>query len=665
MTDLVAKVVLTASDKGMGQTLKGLTSVTARFNQQTQQTQAKLAKLKNMQQTSKDFAALSSRTAQTSKQLAQAKERTAALGQQISKLKKPNAKLQQQFDGQRAKLRGLNEQYQGQQSRLNDMRQTLGNAAGSSRRLQAAQARLKRQIQSTQNAIQGQQQSLDKYRQSKDKLASKASQAKSTALWGLGLGTAGGALFYKTFVKTAAQFEDFETVLVQLEGSSAKAKQSMQWISDFATRTPFELDTVTDSFVKLRSYGLNPMQNGLLETLGDTAASMNKPITQAVEAIADAVTGENERLKEFGIKARTVGNQIVYEYSKDGQTMRKAADKSNRAAIQSTLQAIWNEKYAGAMKKRSKTFNGMLSNVSDQWVRFRNLVMSSGLFDKLKDKLEAFLNKINAMAADGSLQKWAQTTGEKLERGLTMAWHAGSALFTVLTKVATVANTIANAVGGWEVVIYAVIGAKFISWAVASTTALLAMAAAARKAARYTRQIQPGGSFGGGFGFDMGAGRKGRGFGGRGKLGKLGSSLGKYGSRAAVPLAVLASGATLASSWMDNNKSTGDKLVDSAGVAGGAAGAWGGAAGGAAIGTMILPGVGTAIGGAIGGALGYFGGEFAATEIANSIKSVFSDDDKQMQGKLQVEVSDTRTTVKIADNQNLDMDVSGMTLAGM
>ena len=29
---------------------------------------------------------------------------------------------------------------------------------------------------------------------------------------------------------------------------------------------------------------------------------MGKPVLQAVEAISDAITGENERLKEFGIK---------------------------------------------------------------------------------------------------------------------------------------------------------------------------------------------------------------------------------------------------------------------------------------------------------------------------------------------------------------------------
>jgi predicted phage-related tail protein len=44
---------------------------------------------------------------------------------------------------------------------------------------------------------------------------------------------------------------------------------------------------------------------------------MGKPLMQTVEAIADAMTGQNERLKEFGIKAEAIKgtNRIIYEYT--------------------------------------------------------------------------------------------------------------------------------------------------------------------------------------------------------------------------------------------------------------------------------------------------------------------------------------------------------------
>ena len=103
-----------------------------------------------------------------------------------------------------------------------------------------------------------------------------------------------------SMVDVASQFEKFETVLISSTGSAEKAKEAMKWVTDFAVKTPYELDKVTEGFVALKNYGIDPT-NGTLRTLGDTAAAMNKPLMQGVEALADAVTGENERLKEFGI----------------------------------------------------------------------------------------------------------------------------------------------------------------------------------------------------------------------------------------------------------------------------------------------------------------------------------------------------------------------------
>lgn len=70
-----------------------------------------------------------------------------------------------------------------------------------------------------------------------------------------------------------------------------KARESLAWVSEFATKTPYELNETTEAFVKLRAYGLDP-KNGLLQILGDKSAAMGKDINQAVEAIADAVTGK-------------------------------------------------------------------------------------------------------------------------------------------------------------------------------------------------------------------------------------------------------------------------------------------------------------------------------------------------------------------------------------
>ena len=249
---------------------------------------------------------------------------------------------------------------------------------------------------------------------------------------------AGAVFMVKGVVDTASEFERYRSVLETIEGSSEKARQSMAWVSEFATKTPYELSEVNEAFVKLKSYGLDPIKDGLLTTLGDTAAGMGKPLMQTVEAIADAMTGQNERLKEFGIKAEAIKgtNRIIYEYTdKHGRQMRAMADKNNREQIRATLQTIWNEKYGGAMDKLSGTFAGMMSNLSDNWERFKLMIADSGVFDYLKNKLSGLLEKIDAMAQDGSLQKLAETIGKNLVTAFEKAWEFGTKLYDKFNQI--------------------------------------------------------------------------------------------------------------------------------------------------------------------------------------------------------------------------------------
>ncbi len=292
--------------------------------------------------------------------------------------------------------------------------------------------------------------------------------SEATALGGK-LALVGGALgfgFKKGFVDVASQFEKFETILTTLNlGDKGKSKKEMGWISDFAAKTPYELAEVTDAFVKLRSFGLEPM-NGLLQTLGDTSAAMGKPLSQAVEAIADAVTGENERLKEFGIVAKKVGERIVYSYTDaTGKQAKMMAKANDRAAIQATLTKIWAEKYGGGMESLSKTFGGMWSNLMDGWSRMANKVMANGAFDWMKGKLQGILETIDQMSADGSLDAWAKQWGERLTTFLQRAWDLGVGFAGALAAIGTGLAWTADLLGGWEnlgIAVAALMGVKLV-----------------------------------------------------------------------------------------------------------------------------------------------------------------------------------------------------------
>ncbi|RJF81136.1 hypothetical protein D3877_13010 [Azospirillum cavernae] len=275
----------------------------------------------------------------------------------------------------------------------------------------------------------------------------------------IGLG-AGAVAMGKSVVSVSAQFEKFETILTTIMGSNAKAKESMKWVADFAAKTPYELDGVMDSFVKLKSYGIDPT-DGALQTLGDAAAAMGKPLNQAVEALADAVTGEMERMKEFGVKSKTEDDIVSMAFTDaKGRQRTFQAAKDDAKAMKAAVLAIFKAKgFDGAMDNLSKTWDGMASNMMDNIAGFWRSIGDAGSFDALKGKLAGLLAWIDKLKANGTLDAWAKRISDAFVTALTaienkvmsVDWEA--AWVRVSGAVADFVGWVQRAVtfvGGWE-----------------------------------------------------------------------------------------------------------------------------------------------------------------------------------------------------------------------
>ena len=226
------------------------------------------------------------------------------------------------------------------------------------------------------------------------------------ALAGLGLG-----LTARDFLETAESFEALRTRLETITGSASRAEKAMSWITDFAAKTPYQLDEVADAFVKLSAYGIDASKN--IGVLGDTAAAMGKSLDQAVEMFADAITGEFERLKEFGIRASQQGDQVTFRWMQNGRQMVRVAEKTQEG-ISQALTEILSERFSGAMEKYSETWKGMWSNLMDQFTRFKQEVMKAGVFDYLKTALATLLGRINKLRREGKLEEYARSAGKSI-----------------------------------------------------------------------------------------------------------------------------------------------------------------------------------------------------------------------------------------------------------
>lgn len=233
---------------------------------------------------------------------------------------------------------------------------------------------------------------------------------RSGLLAGTAIGGAGlTAAIYKV-VTAGLTFEKFRTQLEGLEGSAAAGNRALNWVSDFAAKTPYELTEVMEAFIALKSYGIDPT-NGTLRSLGDAAAGMGKSLMQAVEMIADAQTGEFERIKEFGIKASQQGDKVTFRWQRNGKEMSKTV-KQTSTDIQAALLGIMDQRFAGGMARMALTTEGKWSNLMDGLTRTANRVWEGGFGQAVNAQITRVNTALDKMEKDGSLKKWADSTGK-------------------------------------------------------------------------------------------------------------------------------------------------------------------------------------------------------------------------------------------------------------
>lgn len=192
-------------------------------------------------------------------------------------------------------------------------------------------------------------------------------------------GAGAGLLGYGTSVAMS-----METMGVALEtsfgGNIELAKQAQASIVEFAKKTPYELKEVMSSFIKLKNYGLDPSEEAL-RSYGDTASAMGKSLENMIEAVADASTGEFERLKEFGIKSAVEGDKVKFTFQGVTTEVGKNAEEIERYLIN-----LGKTKFAGGMQAQSKTLSGMISTLKDEiGLTLSELVQEFGLFEGAKN----------------------------------------------------------------------------------------------------------------------------------------------------------------------------------------------------------------------------------------------------------------------------------------
>lgn len=194
-------------------------------------------------------------------------------------------------------------------------------------------------------------------------------------------------------VNTQRSFDVMYASLKTMTGGAQQASEAFERLRKFAAQTPFTLEQSVQGFTKLKALGLDPSERAM-ESFGNTASAMGKDLSQMIEAVADASTGEFERLKEFGIKAKQEGDKVSLTFQGVTTTIG-----NNAAEITEYLTKIGELNFGGAMSERMKTLDGDISNLQDSLSALYLQVSQSGAGDLIAQSVRGATEAIQEMTA--------------------------------------------------------------------------------------------------------------------------------------------------------------------------------------------------------------------------------------------------------------------------
>lgn len=284
-----------------------------------------------------------------------------------------------------------------------------------------------------------------------------------------------------SFVGPAAQMERFKVQLTNLEGSSAGAEKAMAWISDFATKTPLEMNDTVAAYARLKAFGLDPT-NGSLQALVDTMAATGGGAEQLdglVMALGQSWTKgklQSEEALQMLERGVPVWDLLAEKLGKTSAEVQEMATKGKlgRQEIMLLVEAL-GDKNKGASDGMSKTWDGIISNLMDHWSRFQMMVMDSGVFDYLKSRMQIFLDLLNRMADDGTLQAWADRVAKTMLTVLQGLWDFGAMVVDTWQAIAPAINYAVEMMGGWQDAITTIAALAFGKTLLGITAALFSV----------------------------------------------------------------------------------------------------------------------------------------------------------------------------------------------
>ncbi|WP_208952345.1 hypothetical protein [Rahnella sp. ChDrAdgB13] len=191
------------------------------------------------------------------------------------------------------------------------------------------------------------------------------------------------------FVHTAREMEDAKITFESMYTTAAEGEEKFKWLWAFAKSNPvMGFDAAKETFMALKNNGIDPT-TAALKAMGDTMAALPEAGKLLPQGLGELIEG---RYHSGGVLSPIVnlagaGKNRVYEGSyvnKAGEKIPVKLDFNNAEKATDQFMQILRDRFDGTMAAHGKTFTGLISRISSDWLSFQNDIMNGGLFAELE-----------------------------------------------------------------------------------------------------------------------------------------------------------------------------------------------------------------------------------------------------------------------------------------
>lgn len=203
-----------------------------------------------------------------------------------------------------------------------------------------------------------------------------------------------GGVSIASIIGTTKENEQVISSLVAIEGTVEKARARFQELNNLSRLIPQDFNEISKSAQRLSRTGIIPTAE-VMTDLSAIAIGTGRNLEEVSDALSSALLGEMGGLKNFGVQAVKVGNDIQATFK--GQT---TTFKNNREEWLKYIHSISDGNFKQALDIQMGGLTGAFKNLNDAWGDFKFALGENGFSELIASSMRnfaQFLDRITSL----------------------------------------------------------------------------------------------------------------------------------------------------------------------------------------------------------------------------------------------------------------------------